>query len=333
MPESESKAECLVVVWDHQVSLEGQWTDPVWTEVRRALDVPPKKKSSTYRLGFNEYLDDLWLQKLRQEERDQSWLLHPMVYPYKSGDLLILGSKPHRVALFHSKVRLNTGGPSMPALRAMRDLLNDLAPELVLSVGLGGGAKATDVAGDVVLSSKASFDLPGELATSSLQRQTFGGRWTPDPTWFQELELEPREEPSLVAPSLNYEAPSVSLRPLTAREPHVLVRDRPVLTMPRLSAHGFVIPAPAGSGSIGARGGAVDMDAAALAYACGQGIDFGAVVGVAVPPIRRLTEDLEGRLRIGWAELFLKAHAQQAARNAALVVRRICDVRAVDSGS
>jgi hypothetical protein len=323
----ELRSDVLIVVHDHQVPLDGGWTDPVWAAVRTELGVPDKRRSRPWKWRFDEYERDLWVQKLRQDARDQPWLLVPDVYPYKAGDFLgheIEGGRS--VLLFHAKVRLNTGGPTMPALAVARDLVEIVAPRLVLSVGLGGGVLPTDMAGDVVVSNAARLRLRGCLEGARLNGQTCGGRLAIEPRWFEGLALEAMDEPPLIAPSPNYQDAGSPIHPDLVRDPEVIVRQAPVITSPLLSEHGFQVAGLTGSSALADEAAAVDMDAAATAHACGSDVDFCAVIGVAVPALDQLEGDLDHAIRDAWTEVFMQRHARQAAANAAAAVRRIIEV-------
>jgi hypothetical protein len=230
------------------------------------------------------------------------------------------------VLLLNSRVRLNTGGTSLPVLRMLSQILDEAGPKLVLSVGFGGGVTADDRAGDVIVTSKARYRLRGELRGYAGNGQTFGGRWAPEATWFDALNFEPLAEPALIAPTVHHaEAPA----PPPALAPLLAIDRRPVLTAPLLYDHGFALGAPTvGSANyLGRDGCAADMDAAPVAQACDehpQKPPCGFVVGILLPLLATLEEDHDSALRKAWMYHFATTFAERVAQNAAGVVHAIC---------
>lgn len=278
----------------------------------------------------NDVLPDLRMHKLFLEDRDRFWRLHPPLN--QRGGAFVTGAfqqvtvSGRNVLLFSSDLRLNTDGPSMPVLRLAANLLQQVKPSLVLFAGLGAGVLPEHQVGDVALSASGTLALRGELEGTSLNDRTYGNAWTPDSALVEGLVFAPLQEPGLLAPSPHYGNEPASRPPV--HQPQARVERLPVMTRPRVTDDLFEIPSPYATDQglyWGDKACAVDMDAAAVAAACGEYIRCGLVIGLAVPGIRRFEYDYESSLRRAWAEHFLHSFADDAARNVALVVRRLIE--------
>jgi hypothetical protein len=180
--------------------------------------------------------------------------------------------------------------------------------------------------GDVALSVGGLLALRGELEGTPLNNRTYGHAWALGGELVQGLAFSPLQEPELLAPSPHYGNEPPPRPPV--HQPQARVERLPVMTRPRVTDDLFDIPSP-DPGDRGFYWGetacAVDMDAAAVAAACGEHIRCGLVIGLAVPGIRRFEYDYESSLRRAWAAHFLRSFAADAARNVAVTVRTVIE--------
>lgn len=319
------RADILVLCWRHEIpgNEAGEApSDPVWSALRRRFGIEANTDPRSYERGADQLLPDLWSYKLVQEQRDRIWLLHPEVSG-RLGRYHAVQVEDRSVCLFRSELRLNTDGPAMPVFRLVRQLIEEARPALVLTVGLGGGVQPEDQGGDVVLATRARFQMAGELETSPLNGEAFGGLWQPRAEWLDGLAFAPLREPRLVPPSPNYQVPAPLPQP-AVHTPRTRLADKPVATCPLVSRHGFRVGTPQGAEWLGDTASATDMDAAVVAHTCGRQLRAGCIVGLAVPALRILTNDFERSLRNAWIDLLTVRFGNAAADNAAQVVHRLC---------
>lgn len=321
------EADVLVLAFEHVLPLEkDKRIDPVWEALCNIFSAPADP--SGYSRNAARYLTRLRAHKLYQEDRDSFFLLHPETsgrlgrYFFK-GDV-----NGRKVLVFQSFLRLNTDGPDMPVFELMKQVVEEVNPRMVLSVGLAGGVVPEHQVGDVVVCAEARLRLNAELETSERNGQESRGIWNPTPEMFSQLApFAPQREPKLHAPSPNYDAPAAAIQQ-AQHVPQVRIGALPVLTAPLVSDHGFEVglPAPADKSNLsflGKQGCATDMDFAPVAQACGTGVPCGAVLGLAVPAIHDIGEDNEDALRDGWIEFFTRRYARAAAGNAATVAHHL----------
>ncbi len=320
--------DILVLCWGHLVGQDRgrtRWADPVWAALLKAFGIARTDRGKPYDRDFHRVLAELYNYKLLQERRDRVWLLHPPIEG-RFGRYHSIDVGGQRVCILRSDLRLNTGGPTMPVLAMLSQLIEQAEPKLVLSVGLGGGATAEQRVGDVVVSSQARFRLDGELKTSSLNGKTFGGHWQPRSSWFGQMRFEPLQDPALISPSQQYgppDAPDEPVRP-PPHTPRVRVVDAPVVTCPRLTSHGFSLSTIRRTDSPSEPMAAVEMDGAPVAAACDGRADCGFIVGLAVPALYRFSADHGYNLRRAWGDIFMAHSCDAAAENCAQVVRHVC---------
>lgn len=321
-------ADVLVLAFEHVLPLEkDKRIDPVWEALCNIFSAP--SKPSGYTRNAARYLTTLRAHKLYQEDRDSFFLLHPETSG-RLGRYFFKGNvNGRKVLVFQSLLRLNTDGPDMPVFGLMKQVIEEVKPRMVVSVGLGAGVLPDHQVGDVVVCAQARLRLNAELETSERNGQESRGIWNPTAEMFAGLQpFAPQQEPQLVAPSPNYDTPGVAIQP-AEHVPQVRIGALPVLTAPRVSEHAFevglpTIPADKSELSfLGEQGCATDMDYAPVAQACGTGVPCGAVLGLAVPAIHDISEDNENALRDGWIEFFTRRYARAAAGNAATVAHHL----------
>lgn len=324
MPATDRFPECdiLILAWRHEIPIDGEIVDPIWTALRDAFGFAPRENEQPYERSYDRVLAELRAYRMFQERRDAPYTLHPRLEGH-FGRYLTTDMGGRRICLFRSDLRINTDGPTMPVLRMIRQILGEARPRLVLSVGLGGGTGEVDQVGDIVITPRARYHLRGDLEGFVQNGRTFGGIWTPDRDVLNEITLDPLQEPALLAPTPHYDLPPAPLQPMP-HTPQIRVTDRPVLTSPLLTGHGFTLSTPVGRDSLSGLGAAVEMDAAPVAAICGDRIACGFVVGLTAPAVRVFSNDYDQSLRRAWAEVFLRSFATAAAEHCSRVVRAIC---------
>jgi len=328
-PEPLPKSRVLVLAWAHEERLGRDESAPtvdfIWSALRSSFNVPESRDPTSYRLGFPSVLQDLQAYRLVQEDRDRYFRLHPRL-DNRWGAYYTVDLGPARVMLFRSDLRLNTDGPTLPVLRMLPRLLDEAQPELVLSVGLGGGVRADERVGDVSIASAATFRLGGELDADERNGTTADSPWRADEAWFQGLAFPALREPALIPPSPNYPAQAGGWPQPAEHTPTVRIESRPLATAPALTRHMFRLASfdQGAQDYLGDEACAVDMDAAPVAHVCQGRVPFGFVTGVAVPALRDFRDDYQDALRYAWCDVFFEEFGERAAVNAAAVAERIC---------
>jgi nucleoside phosphorylase len=85
-----------------------------------------------------------------------------------------------RVALFKSDLHLATDATSLPVRQLWAQLVQAVAPSLVITTGTAGGIGADTQLGDVCVTNGAKFNCQQELKLETFAQQTFvGPQWTP----------------------------------------------------------------------------------------------------------------------------------------------------------
>ena len=332
-------ADILIVTWQHSLKnpqdRDEKSHDYVWESLCKEFGKKPSGPKSSggpesYARNSDQFLSELWNYKARQEARDRFFLLHPETDGRLGGFHTALIDLPgtandKKVCLFHSALRINTDGPTMPVVRLLKQILQEAQPKLVLSVGLGGGVTAEHQVGDVIVANHAEYQLRGDLDGSLRNGVSKQSTWQPKPGLFSGLSFDKQQEPALVPPSPNYDRTGAVPQP-PQHQPVVRIADKPVRTCPLLTDNGHVVGIPKGNGKgldFSAKYAATDMDAASLAEACSDAnvADFGFIIGLNVPAVNALSPD---DLRDGWIEVFTDRFAAAAAANAARVARAAC---------
>ncbi|MGH3823647.1 MAG: hypothetical protein ACRDRA_12590 [Pseudonocardiaceae bacterium] len=314
----------LVLSWFHEQQTRSGARDPLWAALDEALSIG---NGSPYKRGFNTVLPALQLRQLVLEDRDAPFRIQPQMNRRWG---TFHGALDGTVSVFRSDRRLNTDGPAMPVLDMLAQILAERRPRLVISVGLGGGVRPEHQVGDVVVTSRARFDLTGELDSYEGNDRTFGTEDAVSEDWFADLRFDELREPALFGSSPAFRMPAAGWPQPPAHRPLIRVdRDHPILTRPALVTNTFN-PAPTRSSPrnpyLGDDAAAVDMDAAAAAKACQDAnVPFVAVVSLVVPALEVMQDDWDRSLRDAWADVFTREYSTAAAANAAAVVRRICE--------
>lgn len=351
MADENEPGRVLVIVWPHeQPAVEAlppaepprvpgtatnerrqNWADPVWEALSGLRD----ERGIAWDRGFASVVTELELRSLVVEDRETRFHPRPNLEG-RWGE--IFTREGSAIDQFRPELTLNNDGPTVPSLGMLARLLQERRPQLVISVGLGGGVRPDDQIGDVVLATHAEFALPGDLETSELNGQEpFGGTFTLEPAWFTDITLGELQELPLQPASPSFREPEGGWPQPPPHRPSVRVEnERPVLTRPAISAPAF-IPAPTIQRPnrepdprefdtfVGDRA-AVDMDAAVAAKACAEAdVPFVAVIGLSVPALVRPPVDWSSSIRDAWAETFNRQFGAAAAGNAALVTERLVE--------
>lgn len=312
--------ETLVLCWRHEEPSRG--VDLVWDALLARFGLNPTQ-AIRYTRGSDKFLARLQAHKLVQEDRDRYWRLHPLLENYQGeyrfGQYLMASS----TCVFRSELRLNTDGPSMPVLELMYQLVSEVRPKKVIAVSLGASTDSAHEGEDVILSGKARFALRGEISGTDLNNRGFGSAWAPPAELLALTFPQQNAPPELKPPSLHY----VPANPLPRPQPYTprcIAAAHPIHTSPMLTEHQFQVPLP---GAIVGEASAVDMDCVSVAQACDLlGVPCRLVIGIAVPPIARLSEDSESSIRRAWIDEFRNCFAPGASRNAADVAYRLVSI-------
>ncbi len=333
-------ADILIVTWQHSLRDDNEKSrnknhDYVWEalckEFGKKFDGPKSQGGpESYARNGDQFLSELWSYKRQQEARDRFFLLHPNT-DGRLGEFHTLTIGPpgaasaKKVCLFHSALRINTDGPTVPVVRLLKQILTEAQPKLALGVGLGGGVTAVHQVGDVIVANQAEYQLRGELDGSLRNGLSKLSTWQPQAALFSGLTFDKLQEPALVPPSPNYDRPA-SLPQPPQHQPVVRIADKPVRTCPQLTDNGQMIGIPNGNGKgldFSGAYSATDMDVASLAEACAEAgvVDFGFLLGLNIPAVNPLSP---AALRDGWIEFFTNRFATAAATNAARAARATC---------
>jgi hypothetical protein len=122
----------------------GGYENVVLSSLRTELGV--SGSATSYSGLANDVLPELRTHKLFLEDQDRFWRLHPPLsqragaFITAAFQLTTVSGK--RVLLFSSELRLNTDGPSLPVLRLIAHLVQQVRPSLVLFAGFGAGRAA-----------------------------------------------------------------------------------------------------------------------------------------------------------------------------------------------
>lgn len=324
----------LVLSWFHEQpdptdnTGPRRYHDPVWTALDQELSV--SNDGGNYTRGLNDVLPALHVRRLVLNDQDAYFRIQPREVngQWKWGTFH--RTADDNVTVFRSDRRVGTDGPTLPALDMLGRVLADQKPTLVISVGLGGGVRAEQQIGDVVVSGRGHFDLRGDLSSSEHNDNTFGtDAAIPAGDWAATLRFDRLREPALLGASPSFQQPVGGWPQPAAHQPTVRVeRTLPVITRPAVGADMFIpafTRAQRNNPYLGDTAAAVDCDTAAAAKACQDAnVPFIAVIGLAAPVLEPMADDYENALRDAWTEAFMFDYSAAAATNAARTVHRIC---------
>lgn len=267
------------------------------------------------------FLPELRAHKLWCEGSGRSWAIQPSldqsVGTLSLGRLSLKKWQGRQIGWFESSLRILSDGPTLPAIRSLRQLQSELQPRLMVFLGLGAGTCAEHQGGDVIVTTRAGLHLEGDLETCLRNGSLTGSPWSlPD---FGAWDFPSLQEPPLLAPSPCYQPDSVQLLP---HQPQLRISPLPVLTRPQTRQPFPEAPSPReGDKSFwGDRACALDLNAGALVDVTECPLVF--VVGLASPAVIPPAGDAEKILRNAWLETYWSVFADDAARNVALVAER-----------
>lgn len=318
----------LVLSWFHDQpdpNARPERHDPLWTALDTELAI--SANGLGYRRGMNTVLPALHTRRLVLAEQDAYFGIQPRGMDDGGRWGTFHRALDGNATVFRSDRRIGTDGPTLPVLDMLARILAQEQPTLVISTGLGGGVRAEQQIGDVVVSGKGRFSLRGDLSSTEHNERTFGTDTAiPAGDWAAELRFESLREPALLGASPAFQRPEGGWPQPPAHQPTVRVeRTLPVVTRPAVSTDTFV-PALTGS-DLETTAAAVDLDTAAAAKACQDAnVPFVAVIGLAVPVLEPMEIDHDNALRDAWAEVFMFDYAIATATNTARTVRRLCEL-------
>jgi hypothetical protein len=325
------QAKTLAVCWRHEIKQNeernGELIDPLWSAILKEFN-KTEKDTKPYARGFTEFAAELLNYKLVQEDRGRRRLLHPRTRDRLLGEYVYIKNGHQDICLFRSNLRLNTDGPTMPVLRMLSELIKEVEPGLVLSIGFGGATRGEVGPGTVYISSSATFKLQNEFAGSRVDGETLiHNSWVPDRRLKKRLSSVTPTPPPLLplqAPSPHYDKDTEKRILPKQKDPKIEYANGKVETSPLLTDHAFVVypPSTTSTGVI-----ATDMDAAAVAWACQRRskIKWAAIVGIVVPALHKFENDFQSILRKAWRDYYFSQSAQATASNLAKVVHIISD--------
>jgi hypothetical protein len=329
------RADILIVSWQHFLPGEsGVSRDHVWEALCSQFGKVPsgpreRHGPSPYNRNGDQFLPELRNHKSWQESQDRRYVLHPTTDGQlgEFHEVAIAAQSPgigRTICLFHSALRINTDGPTLPVVRLLKQVLEEVRPRLAIAVGLGGGVTADHQVGDVIAARNAEYQLRGELAGSNRNGWSNQSGWTVPSDVLAGIQFAALREPALVAPSPNYDHSTPAPQP-PQHQPTIRLATHAIRTCPLLTDHGHVVGSPGGSRkdlNFRTSHAATDMDAASFAEACAaaETAHFMLLLGLNVPAITELSP---ADLRYAWIDVFTSRYAAAAATNVALVAHAI----------
>jgi nucleoside phosphorylase len=97
-------------------------------------------------------------------------------YPTKVGGLQVLGVKSE-LHLNQDGIAAGPGRATLPVRDLFTQLIEEVQPQLVLTIGTAGGVYADHGLGDVVVTRAAKFRLADEFADEPFNHQTYRSQW------------------------------------------------------------------------------------------------------------------------------------------------------------
>ena len=99
------------------------------------------------------------------------------------GRFRMLNISGKKVMLFKSDMHVHTDGAQMPLIQMITQIIADVAPNFIITVGTAGGARVEDNLGTTNVTNAARFQLSGEFVNKTFNYTTFNNAWTiADPT-------------------------------------------------------------------------------------------------------------------------------------------------------
>jgi hypothetical protein len=207
-----------------------------------------------YRRDMYRVYPDLWSRRLIGQAENMGGgtpSLNRGVQRWGSYTVVTVGDK--RILLFKSDMHLNQDGERLPVATMTRQIVLEVQPTLVLSIGTGGGLDPeTQILGDAVVTNAARFRLNAEFSNAAFNDREYRSGYVP-----------PDAARAIAAP-LMMPVPEFPVHPMTGhfgdarplqpaeggRTPEVIIDPRPILTTDffefgttenKLEEHGCVV--------------------------------------------------------------------------------------------
>lgn len=130
-------------------------------------------------------------------------------FPTRIGDKSVLCFKSE-LHLNQDGIATGDGTATLPVKTLFAQLIDEVKPQVVLTVGTGGGVAADQDLGDVVVTRAALFRCQSEFKNEPWNGQTFKSDWPIPTTWFDQAETLMRRytdelvEPGFAPPTKRY---------------------------------------------------------------------------------------------------------------------------------
>lgn len=269
-----------------------------------------EKNWQTYNRNSHTILRELYLQK--QLQRDRTDYLSPegLSTGAKLGKYRIITIKEKKVVLFYSPLSIRTDGATLPLERMVHQVLSEVNPTLVLSVGTAAAVEGEPGLGSVLVTNSARFLLGNEFRGYSLNGEVFGSNWAAPTTYKEAAEKKMKKVRWLEvkAPSVAFmdSMPETPLIP-PDQEPKIHFADQPMITAPRRESTGFfyikLFKIGTTENNLNLLGCGVDTHDAVVARQCSlKNVDCGFVRAISVP-VMNATVGKTNAMR-SWAQVF-----------------------------
>jgi nucleoside phosphorylase len=203
-----------------------------WTvaELNALADVltPGYPRTRWYR--YTNRYEDHFLPQIRDDaparkaQRLASW------FPTKIGDKSVLCMKSE-LHLNQDGISTGDGTATLPVKDLFRQIIDQVKPELVLTVGTSGGVKHEHDLGDVVVTRGAKFRLSDEFAKEPFAGKVYKSDWRiPTEHFAKAEELMARHagelvEPDFAPPTKRYPFEGPLLKPDPPNDPSIILDD------------------------------------------------------------------------------------------------------------
>ncbi len=274
-----------------------------------------------YNRNAHTIFRELFVQKQLQRDR-MDYLSPEGLFGKTLGRYRVVTIGGKKVVLLYSPLSIRTDGATLPIERMVHQVLSEVNPELVLSVGTAAGVDENVGLGSVIVTNAARFLLGNEFSGYSLNGQVFGSTWVV-PTVYKkaaEKKMNPLEWPKIVAPSVTYENMPEDLNP-SAEPPKIHLVDQPVITAPKRVSTGFFYVALFEIGTtknnLDVLGCAVDTHDAVVARQCQiQQINCGFVRALCVPVMNYKSG--KSKAMRSWVQVFEEECTRMCSLNAVI---------------
>ena len=283
-----------------------------------------QKKWQDYYRNSHTIFRELFVQK--QLQRDRMDYLSPegLLNGQKLGCYRVTTIGDKKVVLLYSTLSIRTDGATLPMERMVSQVLSEVNPKLVLSVGTAAGVDEKVGLGSVVVANSARFLLGNEFGGYPLNGEVFGTKWE-TPIMYKEAaekKMTEVEWPEVLAPSVTYldNMPGTPLKP-PAQKPKIHMVGQPFITAPRRISTGFfyikLFEIGTTENNLNLLGCAVDTHDAVTARQCQmKGVNCAFVRAISVPVMNYKS----GKTKAvrSWAQVFEEQCTRMCSYNSAL---------------